>query len=125
MRELGEAGAELLQIDAGQIPRDSVEGNDRRRNQPKPQVFCTCADRSRGASTGSTIASLGSGSEVQIILLEPSFTLPAAIIVLRLRSKSVAMSTCSALTAISFAAWVAPSLYFQKARGSIFHTSLA
>ena len=71
------------------------------------------------------MASFGRGSEVQTILLASSFTLPAAIIALRLRSKSVARSTWPEDTATSLAAWVAPSLYCQNNFGSIFQTSLA
>src|SRR5262245_22602429 len=70
------------------------------------------------------MASLGSGSEVQTILLLSAFTLPDSTIELRLRSKSVGRSTWPLCTAISLAAVVAPSLYFQNVFGSIFQTSL-
>ncbi len=77
------------------------------------RIFCTWAPISFGALAGRAIASLGSGSEVQMILLLSSLMRPLAIMALRLRSKSVAMSTWPELTAISLAGCVAPSLYFQ------------
>ena len=89
-------------------------------------TFCTWPMSSLEAPFGSAIASFGSGADVQTILFAVRLdACREAIIALRLRSKSVAMSTWPELTAISFAAWVAPSLYFQKVFGSIFHTSFA
>src|SRR5262245_60861512 len=69
------------------------------------------------------MASFGNGSDVQNTLVLPSLIRPEAIIALRLRSKSVARSTCPACTAISLAGCVAPSEYFQNVFGSIFHTA--
>ena len=72
-----------------------------------------------------TMASFGSGSDVQTILLASRLTMPPSIMAVRLRSKSVARSTLPEETAISLAAWVAPSRYCQNAFGSIFQISRA
>src|SRR5262249_48786064 len=65
------------------------------------------------------IASLGSGSDCQTISVAAFSSLPDSIIALRLRSKSVAQSTCPLATAISFAACVAPSEYWKYSFGLI------
>ena len=67
------------------------------------------AARSGDVPFGTAIASLGRGADVHTILLASGFTLPLSIMALRLRSKSVAKSTCPFETATSFAAWVDPS----------------
>jgi hypothetical protein len=58
---------------------------------------------------GTAMASLGSGSDCQTILVASLPSLPDSIIAFRFRSKSVAQSTWPLATAISLAAWVAPS----------------
>ena len=78
----------------------------------------------RFASAGSNplrtaMASLGSGSDCQTISVAFLSSLPDSIIAVRFRSKSVAQSTCAAATAISFAAWVAPSEYTKYSFGLI------
>src|SRR5262249_55770548 len=66
---------------------------------------------------GTAIASLGSGSDVQTTSVARRSSLPPSIIALRLRSKSVAQSTCPLATEISLAAWVAPSEYAKYSLG--------
>jgi hypothetical protein len=52
---------------------------------------------------------VGERSDCQTILVASLPSLPDSIMALRLRSKSVAQSTWPLATAISLAAWVAPS----------------
>ena len=65
------------------------------------------------------IASLGRGSDCQTIAVASAGKLPPSIMAVRLRSKSVARSTCFSATAISLAACVAPSEYWKYCCGSI------
>src|SRR5216110_1388416 len=66
---------------------------------------------------GTAMASLGKGSDVHTTSVAFRSSRPPSIMALRLRSKSVAQSTCPLATEISLAAWVAPSEYAKYSLG--------
>src|SRR5215470_5904405 len=85
---------------------------------PRRMVWIRLA-RAGSKPLRTAMASLGRGSDSHTISVAFLSSLPDSIMAVRFRSKSVAQSTWPDATAISLAAWVAPSEYVKYSLGLI------